>query len=401
MKFGEAFQKMKNDFLTKISFLNQVALESIRSRSEKVVISHFTRAGIKVLEADYGFSFIKLKRSRNFKLLYKDKNTPYHPLPPRGQGLTARAFQAQKPQYIKDINSFTNARADATANMRGVVVIPISYRRANFGVIDICFYSSHQFSDEEKVLCEFIGNSTAQAITIFRLLKEKNTALEAREKFLSLASHELKTPLTSLKSFAQSLLRNAQNKIDASEDEIEALRIMERQVDRLTKLVSDILEYSGYRANFYRLKFEKVKVSLLVNEVINKLSSVLTKHVLEVDIPKNLAMKADPDRIEQVLTNIITNALKYSPTNTVIKIIARNDDQKVKISIYDQGSGITANMRERIFRPFIQVNSNLIGGMGLGLYISKQIIDRHNGRIWVESNQGKGSVFHLLLPKYE
>jgi diguanylate cyclase (GGDEF)-like protein/PAS domain S-box-containing protein len=160
---------MVKDLSKKISILNQAVLESVSLASEKDIVGKLIKAGIKVLDADYGYCYLLSEDRKKFELLYKTSSTPYTPQVPRPQGTIAKAFTAKAPRLIENVQKVGTVRADAKENMRGVAVIPVIYKRAQYGALVICYKKSHTFTPEEKVLCDFLGNSAAQAITINRL----------------------------------------------------------------------------------------------------------------------------------------------------------------------------------------------------------------------------------------
>ncbi len=152
--------------ISKISLINRVVLDSMNAVDESIIVKNFIQAAIQMLRADFGFSFIKNHKTGKFTLLYKDKRTPYVPMPPRKTGITAKALKKRQPLYFTVAGQAGKVRNDAKQFMKGVVVIPVSYKKTNFGTLDICFYSKHNFTQEEKVLCAYIGTSAAQAIAL-------------------------------------------------------------------------------------------------------------------------------------------------------------------------------------------------------------------------------------------
>jgi PAS domain S-box-containing protein len=164
--------KKSNSIVNKISLINQVVLECMNASNEREIYKKFVEAAISVLSADYGYSFIWDKTTKQFKFFYKDKHTPFISKTPRKKGITSKVFNSQQPQYIPHAGKEDAVRGHAKQYMKGVVIIPISYKRNKYGVLDICFYKKHSFTAEEKHLCAYIGSSAAQAITINRLYSD-------------------------------------------------------------------------------------------------------------------------------------------------------------------------------------------------------------------------------------
>ncbi len=174
-----------------ISLINQVVLESMDASNEAAIVKKFIEAAIIILRADFGFSFIKDRKTDQFQLLYKDKRTPYTPQVPRKKGVTTRAFKTKQPLYFTTAQEAGSVRSDAKKFMRGVVVIPVTYKKTNFGTLDICFYETHDFTEEEKSLCAYIGNSAAQALTIHRFYRHLGDLVDRRTEQLKLANTKL------------------------------------------------------------------------------------------------------------------------------------------------------------------------------------------------------------------
>ena len=167
---------MESSLLAKISRINQVVLESKEALNEKGIVEKFVESAVEVMGADYGYFFEWNNVTKQFQLLYKGKNTPFESQVPRRNGVTARAFEGNQAVYISHAGENSSVREDAKSFMKGVVIIPVSYEKNKYGVLDLCFYNEHSFTDEEKTLCEFIGNSAAQMITIHRLVKSEQEA---------------------------------------------------------------------------------------------------------------------------------------------------------------------------------------------------------------------------------
>jgi PAS domain S-box-containing protein len=172
---------MDGKLLKQLNILNETALESMSISSEKEIAKRFIKAAITVLKADYGYAFFKDMINGGIKVLYKDPRTPFNPKTPRKRGATQKAFASRKPLYIASAPSVTWIRHDAKQHMKGVAVIPITFKNKNYGTFDICYHSEHVFTKTEHVLSQYIGNSAGQAITIARLYnrqKQFNKELE-------------------------------------------------------------------------------------------------------------------------------------------------------------------------------------------------------------------------------
>lgn len=227
-------------------------------------------------------------------------------------------------------------------------------------------------------------------------------SLRARDEFISLASHELKTPLTSLKMRAQLSIRKIkEGPIDSKTIKDFANEIV-KQVDRLERLVNDILDFSRIRTGNLSLQPEKLNFSHFIEEIISRMSAQFSEKTFPLLIkPKtDIYVCWDKIRIEQVITNLLTNAIKYGE-NTPIEVELKDVGKEVLISVKDKGRGIAPEFKDAIFNRFERagISPNEISGLGLGLYITYQIVSSHQGKIWVESDLGQGSIFYVKLPK--
>lgn len=249
----------------------------------------------------------------------------------------------------------------------------------------------------------FLAVTTITTLIVAALATQTREAIQVRDEFLSIASHELKTPLTSLQLHLHLLNRMTKPEITPalSHEKLKTtLGKAGTQVGRITNLVNDLLDVTRIQAGKLNFKFEKVNLLNLTNEVLERFSeqSALANCSLEVEMEDNIIGFWDPSKIEQVLVNLITNAIKYAPGKP-IKIAATQGGQSVSLVVQDHGPGIDRESQEKIFNRFERVTtSQNIGGLGLGLFISRQITEAHHGHIHVVSEVGKGAKFILDLP---
>jgi PAS domain S-box-containing protein len=228
-------------------------------------------------------------------------------------------------------------------------------------------------------------------------------AVRARDEFLSIASHELRTPLTPIKLQLQNLglLIKSGNSEKLSAERIKkVIAISDKQLTRLTALIEDMLDVARISSGRLTLNLEQQDLVGVIREVCERyaVQAATAKTPLELEAPSKISAIFDRLRIEQVLINLITNAMKYAPGSPIHISIVRSTDH-VRVYVRDQGIGISKDDLERVFDRFERVlSSNNVGGLGLGLYISRQIIESHGGRIWAESRVGAGSTFTFELP---
>ncbi|HUQ84795.1 MAG TPA: ATP-binding protein [Candidatus Limnocylindrales bacterium] len=234
-------------------------------------------------------------------------------------------------------------------------------------------------------------------------LKKANQKLmqvgKQKDEFIAIASHELKTPVTSIKLYSQLLHR----KFQIAKDEKSALAVakMDSQVNKLTDLINDLLDISKIEEGKLQLNLAEFDLNSLVEEILADMQ-LSTKIRIEKELSENEHIKGDRDRLGQVLVNFLTNAIKYSPESKKIIVRTTKDNNTVTVSVEDFGIGLTSKEQGKVFERFNRAGQEGLGGiqgLGLGLYISKEIVTRHKGKIWVKSVKDKGSTFFFSLPK--
>ena len=220
-----------------------------------------------------------------------------------------------------------------------------------------------------------------------------------KDNFIGIASHELKTPVTSLKGYTQVLARILNKK--GMELEVGMMQKMDAQLNRLTSLINDLLDVTKINSGKLQYNNQEFELQPMLTELVEDLQRTSTKHHL-IQIYSTIGhVFADKDRIEQVVINLITNAIKYSPEGDQVIIRAKQVDEEIVVSVEDFGVGISKNNQFKVFEQFYRVSAekqHAFPGVGLGLYISAEIIKRTGGRIWVISEENKGSCFYFSLP---
>ena len=244
---------------------------------------------------------------------------------------------------------------------------------------------------ESETIVKWVGTFTD--------IEEQRKALDKKNEFISIASHELKTPLTSIKAYVH-LLHSAIQEESKDQATIFIER-MEKQIDKLYLLIADLLDISKIESG--KLKFNKTHFNFktLLSNTIETVRQTYPRSNITVLGYPSIEIFADDMRIEQVLINYLSNAIKYSPDNDDVEIAIKvSDDNQLHVSVRDFGIGIAHESRDHIFKKFYrdEASSNRFQGLGIGLYICAEIIKRHNGSYGVESEPGEGSVFYFSIP---
>jgi len=227
-------------------------------------------------------------------------------------------------------------------------------------------------------------------------IEEHKKLEQQKDEFISIASHELKTPLTSLKAYLQLMERSSVNSGIPDKFVLNSLQ----QLKRLEKLVADLLDVSKISAGRINYTLSRFDMKELISEVVQNVQLSNNKHLLKIESNPSVQLDGDRYRLEQVLTNFLTNAIKYSPDADKVIIRSVVQDDHIIVSVQDFGIGIEKENLDKLFKRFYRVDNTAMkyDGLGLGLYVSAEILMGHKGNFWIESEPGMGSTFYFKLP---
>jgi len=249
------------------------------------------------------------------------------------------------------------------------------------------------FFDEQDTPVRFIGS-------VMDITEQKQDE-QRKNDFIGIVSHELKTPLTSIKAYIQLLTKRAQQEGDHSNTTL--LTKAENQINKMTAMIKGFLDVSRLESGKIHIEKQDFIINTLIEEVIADVAAIVPPAYPIVFCPSEpIWICADREKISHVIHNILSNAIKYSPAGSTIKVACRLDEGMATVSIQDKGIGIAKQDLERLFDRYYRVqnpNVKMISGFGIGLYLSAEIVKRHNGRIWAESEEGKGATFFFSLPE--
>lgn len=251
------------------------------------------------------------------------------------------------------------------------------------------------FKAEHEDIIGSIAAQAAIALENSRLFEEVKALNAKKDEFIALASHELKTPLTTIKGYLQLISKKDQDKI--------AKMFIDKtltQVGKLSSLISDLLDVSKIEAGKLQFNSEKLDLRDLLEEVMETFPYTNNTHKILFELPQEKSIVlGDRQRIEQVLINLLTNAIKYSPKADKVYVRINNENERVTVRIKDEGVGLKEEHLSKIFNRFYRAEGvGRVSGLGIGLYLTKEIIERHHGEIHVTSEYGKGSEFYFSLP---
>lgn len=263
------------------------------------------------------------------------------------------------------------------------------------------------FDSEDLKLFETLSNHASVSLENARLvdrLKESLAHLtemnRLKDDFVAAVSHELRTPLTSIQGYIKTLLRPEMRDYDRDAQH-SFLEAVDRQSERLRSLIEDLLVVARLDAHEVTPTWTPVHIDDVVERVLVELRDRKTSHDLVAEVADVPTVDSDEGKIQQIITNLVDNACKYSPVGTTVRVEAHVEGEGVNVSVIDQGHGIPADEHERIFDRFYQVDQSSTrqaGGTGLGLYLCRRLADALGGRIWLERSDEKGSTFSFWVP---
>ena len=291
--------------------------------------------------------------------------------------------------------------------LRSAMMVTLNARGVRLGVLTLASTRPGRFGETDLGLVEEIARRAALAIDNAKLYRASTEAVAARDTFLSVAAHELRTPITAITGFATLLGREIVKGNDRPRVERYVDRIGTAGI-RLAALVNDMLDVSRTQLGQLPLRIVELDLGQLVHRIAGRISEPLidSPHAMTVTLPDgSCPVEGDEDRLEQVISNVIENAIKYSPDGGPIDISLEASRLSYHLRVSDSGMGLPGTALESIFLPFGRAENAMasnLPGLGIGLYISRNIVERHGGRIWAESaGEDRGLTMHVHLPRHQ
>lgn len=283
------------------------------------------------------------------------------------------------------------------------ISVPLQVRGESLGAISLGrTHGSPVFEMDDVAFAEELARRTAHAVDNALLYREAQEAIHTRDAFLSVAAHELKTPLTSMMGYAELLQRRLARSGELGERERRLVDVVNDQARRLNKMVIALFDLSRLQMGQLNIERRPIDLAALTTRIVEEVRPTLDRHTLQFTTEgAPIVISGDELRLEQVIQNLLQNAIKYSPEGGAIAIRVAQQNGWAILSVEDQGLGIPKEALPRIFRRFYRAanaDAHQTSGMGVGLYVAQQIVDLHGGRVEVESTEGVGSTFTVWLP---
>lgn len=311
------------------------------------------------------------------------------------------------PYVRQDVDIFVvcNPEAQSLVSQIGcqsLISTPMITHGEVIGVVALAMgHSGRNYNDKDWRMIDTLAHNIAVALENARLYSDMREAVRIREAFLSIAAHELRNPLTALIGQAQLMQRRLQRSPESLEQDIRTLGIIVDQSNRLNKMINSLLDISRLERGEEQFDFYDLEMCSFTRRIMTDFQASSERHQLVYQGEQGpLFISGDMARMEQVLQNLIANAIKYSPTGGDITVAIERVDHMLQLSVTDTGIGIPQAALPNLFKQFYRASNagGYASGLGIGLYIVREIVVRHNGRISVDSIEGKGSSFRITLP---
>lgn len=404
------------DSLEVVETINRVGRSLSGELDQKKLVQQVTDAATQLAKADFGAFFYNLINEKgesymlytisgvpmeNFSRFPMPRNTEIFSPTFAGEGIIRSDDITKDPRYGK--NDTYHGMPKGHLPVVSYLAVPVVSRTGEvIGGLFLGHKDPGMFTEREEKIVAGLASQTAIAMDNARLFEKANEAIRLRDEFLSISSHELKTPLTSLKMQLQLFthLTKNENHGPVPEERIKKIvDVSERQVSRLNSLVEDLLDVSRISNGKLSLQFAEVDLSELVREVVDRYLPLVkqTHCTLDVNLPPKLLAHVDRIRFEQILINLLSNSMKYAAESQIAVNLSQLGGDVV-LSVKDTGPGIHPADQGRIFKRFERVSAREGKGLGLGLYIVHQIVEAHKGSIVLKSDTGKGAEFVITIP---
>ncbi len=401
--------------LREIRALYETTQIIVSSTPTKEILYAILKSACEVLNADAGsiMLFDEKTQTLSVEVGIGLEKEAYEELVKVGERISGWVVAHQEPVLL--INGLKNdprfKDLKSRLEIKSAISIPLFFRKKIIGVINLNTLKDSFFTERELRLLTIFANEAAvtiENIRAYSLLKNAYFELQKldhlKSDFITTVSHELRTPLMNFRVALDLILKE---KTENEERKNKLLEILNKNTERMEKLVKEILDFAQIEAGLFQIELKKFYFPELVKEIVESFRLLAEKkniHLTPHISPEVKEINADRERIHQVLENLIGNAIKFTPQGGKVTLEARVTGERkefLEVSVKDTGIGIAQEEQEKIFEKFYRADTSLTresGGFGLGLAIAKHIVEKHQGKIWVKSELGKGSRFTFVLP---
>lgn len=353
---------------------------------------------------------VKLTRAKEGSILLVDSgklervyatSPALYKIKPRRRGIMYNVFKTGKPVVLSSQEVMKIHPEFENVNVNYDIVYPLSYRNKSIGVLSILFLEQREFETREFRILKYFAPLATLAIRNAQLYSQLKEALTTRDLFIAMAAHELRTPLTAMNGYIQLLSRRLSSN---SGTELKWTENLRYEAKRLTTLINDFLTINLIQTGKFSLSKQACSLVDIIERAITEFNFSYPKHTVVFNKQKNIEedlVEGDFDKLVQVITNIFSNSAKFSQPTERINITVTKDDSHFSIYIEDKGKGIQKKDIGYIFESYYKGKDNEKSGMGLGLYVAKNIITQHKGKIRVASEPNEGTTIHIALPIFE
>lgn len=342
---------------------------------------------------------IILDKDGQLQTVYSASPKNFPPIKTRKKGFTFKAFKTHR-SFVIHSSELSKVHPEiVAAGAKSVAFIPLAYRNKSIGVLIVRSHSGGYFTHNEPLILKLFGSMASLAIRKIQLQDEARKALESRDLFISLAAHEFRTPLTTIYGYVQLLANKLPKDSSPQSRWVEELSF---STSRLTSLVNELLEVSRMKNNQFQYHWRECHLLKVINRAASEFqfSHPGRKLCLDNKLKNGKdVIVGDFDKLLQVIVNLLDNAAKFSSPESEITMGLEFRSPNLVITIKDSGRGIEKKDLHRIFDEFYRSSKTSVEGMGLGLFLAKNIVAQHRGDINIRSKVDKGTVVEVRLPR--
>lgn len=378
-----------------IEQIYEAGLKFLEQRGPKDTFSTIVSEGVKLIDGDYG----------SVLLMHGNELISVYALPPAAYQVQVRkdeniyaCFNSGKP-ILDTIRSRQKTYPKLKkADTSSTIFIPLMNGGRSVGVLIVNSKKDREFSYYQLHILQLFGAMASLAIKQTQLYDEIKKALDMRDMFISMASHELRTPITTISGYVQLLQSKIKHKAGISKIWLDDLS---KELGRLTLLVKELLEINRIKSGNLQYIFKESNITEIVDRAVKTFEFGYPEKriILENNLGKDGVVIGDYDKLLQVINNILENAAKYSADDKEIRMILTRRSNQLRIIVKDRGIGIPSKELPDIFKGYVQGKNHTREGLGLGLFLTKSIVDKHLGSIKIKSAENRGTTVEILLPK--